>query len=188
MQLKDCLCGKLILCLCEGNAEFDIVNKLLDSNMLVFSCKNLIDGKVHLRQSVSCIEDKYLSYDFEGKRVVILRIIDSKKEQFNLSRSFQGRFDIINIITSPEIETLIILDKGDYTDFLKVKSFTKPSIFCKEQYGMKNIKCKSFMEVYFHNTDQLLKAIKSYSEQAQSSNHSLYDLFNDSTKQHIDGL
>lgn len=49
MSIADRLRDKRILCICEGAAEMDIMNMLLENNRLIFTNEELIDNKVHKR-------------------------------------------------------------------------------------------------------------------------------------------
>lgn len=48
---------------------------------------------------------------FSGK-ISVVRILDSRRENFKLSRAYRDKVDVINIITAPEIEMLIIFSEG----------------------------------------------------------------------------
>lgn len=85
MSIKDTLQEKYILCLCEGAAELDILNRLLDQNLLVFTRNDLIEETLHYRKKVSDIEERFLGLSY-NKEVVILRVIDSKNEQLKLGK------------------------------------------------------------------------------------------------------
>jgi len=175
VSLKSKIEDKYILCLCEGNAEKEIIEKLIDNELLIFKKPNLIDGRVFKRMRVRAVEERFLGYAYE-KEVAILRIIDSNKEKFKLSKPYKGRFDIINIITKPEVEILIILDKGDYDDYCKYKTKEKPSTYCKKKYGLKHIKRRDFMRDYFFDIDRLLNSLKIYNSVKIHDNYCLYDL------------
>ena len=57
---------------------------------------------------------------------------------------------------------LIIIHKGMYSDYYKVKSHTNPSDFCKDRLKLSSVKSKEFIEDYFADIDDLLNAIKKY--------------------------
>ncbi|MFO7887697.1 MAG: hypothetical protein R6U59_05200 [Eubacteriales bacterium] len=174
MQIDKVLKDKYILCICEGNAEKDIMNILLEDGLLIFNREDLIEDKVHKRMSVKKIEDNYLGLSY-NKELVILRIIDSRNEKFTLSKAYRDRFKIITAITNPEIEILIVIDKGDYDEFCKNKSKEKPSVFCKRVYSYKGIKRKGFMNDYFKDSKKLLDAIKEHNRYKKSKILTLYD-------------
>ena len=70
--------------------------------------------------------------------------------------------DVINVISAPEIEMLIIFNEGEYNNFKK--SGKKPSTFCKEDLKMAEVKSYDFVKNYFSNPRSLVAAIKKYHE------------------------
>ena len=60
----------------------------------------------------------------------VIRCRDGKK--------FEQKIDVINVITAPEIEMLIIFAENQYKEFKK--SGKKPSDFCKENLRMSDVK------------------------------------------------
>ena len=96
---------------------------------------------------------------FEDK-VTIFRILDSRRENFNISKAYKNKVDVINVITAPEIEMLIIHSEGMYNKFKNSK--LEPSEFCKSTLHIKNIKSYEFIKEYFKSPDKLLKAINEY--------------------------
>ena len=71
-------------------------------------------------------EEKYLRKGFLEK-ISVIRILDSRRENY-----------VINVITAPEIEMLIIFNEDKYKEFKK--SGKKPSDFCKEDLKMTSVK------------------------------------------------
>ena len=84
--------------------------------------------------------------------------------------------DVINVITAPEIEMLIIFNEDKYKEFKK--SGKKPSDFCKEDLRMASVKAYSFVKDYFSDPDILLAAIKKYHEMSKirKDEYTLLDL------------
>lgn len=84
--------------------------------------------------------------------------------------------DVINVITAPEIEMLIILNEGKYAEFKKSRK--RPSDFCKEDLKMPDVKSYLFVKNYFCNTDTLIQAIKKYHEvsKIRKGEYTLLDL------------
>ena len=166
------LSGKYILCMAEGAAEQEAMEILLESNRLRFTSDDLIDKKILPRMSVSKLEEGYLSLQY-SKPVVILRIIDSRKEKLRLSRQYQNRFEVITINTHPEIEMLLILKNGDYDDYCKTKSKEKPSEYCKRRYGYrKNVSV--FRDSF--TQEELIMAISKFDSMLGHNELSLKDL------------
>lgn len=172
----DILNTSLIACICEGGAETVIMNILLDNDLLIFNREQLIDENVLLRTSVKEFEKRYLRREFDQK-ILILRIIDSRSEEFNLSKAYRCQVDVINVITAPEIEMLVIVSKDKYKDFCK-SGIKKPSDYCKSILKIKNIKSPVFLEKYFADPKFLVKSIKEYNRihKQKSNEASLYDL------------
>jgi len=148
-----------IACICEGSAEQAIMELLLDSNMLIFDSEKLLDEEIIRSRSAKKFENTYLRKGFSTK-ITILRILDSRRENFNLSKAYKDKISVIDIITAPEIEMLIILNENKYNDFKK--SGMKPSDFCKINLSFKNVKRYNFVKEYFNNINKLIESIHEY--------------------------
>ena len=142
---------KIIACICEGSAERAIVNKLMDEGKLIFSRDDLLDNEVIRCRSASSFQEKYLRKGFT-KKITVYRILDSRREDFRLHKAYKSKIDVINVITAPEIEMLVIINEGKYSQYSKVKSKTKPS----------ELKSNEFITEYFSNIDDLINAIFEY--------------------------
>ena len=60
-------------------------------------------------------------------------MLDRENEKFEIKNAaYSEKIDVVNIVTSPEIEMLIICSEGKYEDYCKVKSKMSPSKFCKQ--------------------------------------------------------
>ena len=101
--------SKYIACICEGAAEQAIIECLLDANKLIFTYDDMIEGEVIRCRSAKKFEERYLRKGFDEK-ITVLRILDSRREKFKLSKAYAPKIDVINVITAPEIEMLIILN------------------------------------------------------------------------------
>lgn len=98
----------------------------------------------------------------------VIRCRDGKK--------FEQKIDVINVITAPEIEMLIIFAENQYKEFKK--SGKKPSDFCKENLRMSDVKTYDYVFNYFSNSGILVEAIKEYHRTAKSpkGEYTLLDL------------
>lgn len=150
---------KYVACICEGGAEQKIMELLLDANCLIFTYDDLLDGEVLRCRSAESFEKQYLRKGFTEK-ITVLRILDSRRENFKLSKAYADKIKVINIITAPEIEMLIILSENKYAEFKKTGK--KPSTYCKENLKYRNVKSQSFIADYFCNIDVLIAAIMEY--------------------------
>ncbi|MCC8013783.1 MAG: hypothetical protein LIO87_01180 [Eubacterium sp.] len=156
--------SNIIACICEGAAEQTIIEMLLDNDLLIFKRENLIDEKIIRIRKAENFEKIYLRKGFDEK-ITILRVIDSRRERFKLSKAYEYKVDVITVITAPEIEMLVILSEGKYDAFKKGN--TKPSIFCKEALGFSDVKSPIFLKKYFRDVKSLIKAIEEYHRMAK---------------------
>lgn len=157
---------KYVACICEGGAERAIIDILLESNLLIFSNDDLIDNKVIRKRSARYFEDNYLRMEYDDK-VSVVRILDSKNEAFSLRTAYKDKVKVINVVTAPEIEILIILSEGRYDDFKKSRK--KPSNYCKEDMDIGYTKSYDYTYKYFNDANKLLKAINEYSRITRKS-------------------
>lgn len=158
------MAGKYILCLCEGNAEIAIMQRLLEHDLLPFQKEDLIEERFIKRTSVKNIQRDYLNRSFD-KPVYILRIIDSRTESFELSKAYQPKISsIYSFITRPEIEILIIIAEGDYQVYTSSAPNLrmKPSSYCKYKYRVDHIKSFEGVYRYFSDIRKLVTSIETY--------------------------
>lgn len=114
--------GNLVACICEGNAELEIMQLLLNNEKLGFIEEDLLDEKLFTGslRSAKNLETRYLTQTFEpNQQVEVLRIIDSKSEKYAIRGAFKTKIagEIMNCYTRPEIEMLIILHEGHYEKY-----------------------------------------------------------------------
>lgn len=128
--------AKYIGCICEGNAERAIIDILLDNHKLIFEREDLIEEKVLVKCRKGKDFEKYLKKGFSEK-ITVYRILDSRRENFKINKLYKDKIDIINVVTSPEIEMLIICNEGKYDDYKKKKE--KPSDYCKRSLKYKDV-------------------------------------------------
>ena len=167
--------SKYKACICEGAAESAIIDILLDNDLLIFSREELLEESVLRCRNAKTFEERYLRKGFDDK-ISVIRILDSRGEQFRLSKAYTHKVSVINVVTAPEIEMLIIHSEGAYEKFKH--SGKKPSDFCKADLKMHNVKSYDFDLEYFNDTAKLVKAIKEYKRNANipKGEYSLIDL------------
>lgn len=156
--------GKYIACICEGGAERAIIDLLLDNHKLFFEREDLLEGEVLRCRNGKQFQERYLRKGFTGK-ITIYRILDSRRENFNIGKAYEPKVDVKNVITAPEIEMLIICNEDKYEEYQneKRKNFDlKPSTYCKSILKYKNVKCYDFVLRYFSDIDVLIKALHEY--------------------------
>lgn len=151
--------AKYVACICEGASEAAIIDILLDHDMLIFRRKEMLDERVLRCRNANIFETRYLRKGFSDQ-ISVIRILDSRREAFRLSRAYENKVDVINVVTAPEIEMLIILSEGKYEEYKK--SYKKPSAFCKENLKMPGVKSYRFVREYFEDPFVLEESIKEY--------------------------
>lgn len=162
-------------CICEGAAENAIMDILLDHGLLIFNREEMIEEEVIRCRGGKKFEEKYLRKGFKDK-ISVIRILDSRREDFKLSKAYESKVDVINVITAPEIEMLIIFHEDKYKEFKKTGK--KPSIFCKEDLKMSEVKSYDFVKEYFSDPMVLIASIKKYHEMSKvpKGEYTLLDL------------
>ena len=167
--------AKMKACICEGAAEHAVIDVLLENDLLIFTREEMLDEGVIRCRDGKTFETRYLRKGF-NEMISIIRILDSRRENFKLSKAYESKVDVINVITAPEIEMLIIFNEDKYGEFKK--SGKKPSLFCKENLKMSSVKSYDFVKDYFQNPAILVKAIKKYNEMSKikKGEYTLLDL------------
>lgn len=144
---------------CEGVCERYIVEKLLEDGLLVFPPEQ-VRAVTNIR-GAKRIQSEFLDFDYEWP-VSIIRLLDSKRENFKLGRLYKDRFEVCNVYTRPEVEMLNIIDKGQFAQYTnKFRSSMKPSMYCRDILGLGNVKDEGFPESYW-STESLVAAIMGY--------------------------
>lgn len=80
--------AKYKACICEGPAEKAIMDILLDNNLLIFAREEMLEEQVIRCREGKRFEERYLRKGFNGQ-ISVIRILDSRRENFKLSRAYQ---------------------------------------------------------------------------------------------------
>ena len=148
-----------VACICEGAAEQAVMDILIEEGKLIFAEDVLLNGEVIRSRTAKKFEETYLRKEFK-KKITVLRILDSRRESFKLSKAYIDKVKVIDIITAPEIEMLIILNERKYEDFKR--SGMKPNKFCKVKMKYHSVKTYKFVKDYFSDVDKLILSIEEY--------------------------
>lgn len=141
---------------CEGTAEQVAVETLLEADALVFPAGDVVD--VTRVRKASDIQDEYLKFDYDWP-VCVVRVLDSRKERFKLGNLYAGRFPVASYVTHHEIEVLAIIREGAWRRWHG--SRMKPSDFCKQELGMREVKREGFLRGYW-DANSLMAAAREY--------------------------
>ena len=129
---------------------------LLDADKLIFKRDDLLEGELLRCRSGKNFEEQHLRKGFTEK-ITVLRILDSRREQFRLSKAYEHKIEVINV---PEIEMLVIFNEDKYEEYKK--SGKKPSDFCKTDLKYLNVKSTDFVKRYFADITSLIASIVEY--------------------------
>ena len=164
-----------VACICEGSAEQAIMEILLEADALIFEKQKLIDDEIIRCRGAKAFEERYLRKGYE-ESITVIRVLDSKKEKFNLGKAYLGKVKIINIVTAPEIEILTIIKENRYEEFKKTRK--KASEFCKSDLSLKKVKNYDFVREYFSDVEDLKMCINKYArlKKCRDGDYTLSDL------------
>ena len=167
--------AKYKACICEGAAENAVMDILLDAELLVFSREEMLEEAVIRCRDGKKFEQKYLRKGF-AEKISVIRILDSRREKFKIGKAYEHKIDVINVVTAPEIDMLIIFAENQYKEFKK--SGKKPSDVCKENLKMRDVKSYKHVLDYFRDSSVLVAAIKEYHRTARipKGEYTLLDL------------
>ena len=151
---------QVIAVIVEGGAEAAILDILLDYDKLIFRRDDILEGRVLRTRNARTFESTYLVNAFPKGGIVIYRILDSHKEEFRISNRYRHITTVVNVVTAPEIEMLMILLEKKYEEYKK-RHF-KPSEYCKTVLKMKRCKEYSFVKEYYSDYEKLIASIEEY--------------------------
>lgn len=157
--------------LCEGASEIAIINILLDNKMLKFDDLMLHHFEPLLDRGVKAFERDYLNKDEE--KIQIIRVLDSKNTnnlEFKLSLAYRQKVKLINCVTAPEIEILMIIAHEKYQEFTnRYGSKIKASTYVKTILKIKKPKSTKTINKEFSNPELLRDAILKYAQYTPKS-------------------
>ena len=111
------------------------------------------------------LENEILSMQFEDELMLLL--VQDNSNQPKISSMYAQKIDeTVMVITTPEIEMLLIHHLGYYHDYARLKTVKKekPSKYIAEKIGVRpsKVKSKEYIQKVF-TADTLMIAIKKYS-------------------------
>lgn len=168
----------------EGPAESTYLNILLDGDCLRFARERLLNEQVlsHRYRKAINFQRDFLGFTYEEQLLILL--VQDRLTTYKIKKPYNEKINrCIHIITSPEIEMLMIHHFGLYNEFKKSDTKRKggimPSVYLAEQLGKKAsiIKSCNFIKDTF-SADSLVNAINEHYKKSQrkSREYHLRDL------------
>ncbi len=93
--------AKYKACICEGSAEEAIIDILVDNDLLIFTRDEMLEERVIRCRSAKRFEERHLRKGFD-EQISVIRILDSRREEFRVSKAYEQKIDVINVITAPD--------------------------------------------------------------------------------------
>ena len=168
-----------IVLMYEGSAEKAILETLIDNDLLKINRTDLLEEELFQRCALSKFCKSHMGHEMDNT-VVLIRVIDSLRENVKIPVSYQHKFEtkVITILTRPEIEILNILAENKYSDFSKNHHGQRPKEYCIQTLGYKsNYKFnKNYWDLNNNTHLGLVDSIKEYTRIANSNEFTLGDL------------
>ncbi|WEV59089.1 hypothetical protein OZX67_00450 [Bifidobacterium sp. ESL0728] len=193
-----------VLFSCEGVAESVIITALVEQDLTFLDIDNIItdpltDACYTLERKGSSIVQQYLNQDY-GSDVFVLCVQDQVNHKISLGPARRNGLTLgpgtqpvhqsvaLNITTHPEIEMLVICRENATEQYEhwkqskrhKKETKLKPSLFCKEELGMSDVKERRFLAEYWRDGDKLVETLLKYqhiaSRKKQHNDFMLADL------------
>ena len=160
--------NNLIAIIVEGQTELAIMTLLLEKNALIYDEDDLLNGEIITTRKGNNFAKRYLNKGFGSRKIKILRILDSKNENFKLPLVYRKKIsEVKNLRTRPEIEILDIIYNDDYQKYTNnYKSKLKPSEYVKQYYSdLKKVKSyKDNYDFWNQHFDKLITVLKQYKQ------------------------
>lgn len=171
--------NRFVLFSCEGTAEGVIVQTLYDNDLLIVPQERVVKDVVMVnrpytrKRKASEIADLYFAMDYEADGadgLAIARIVDSGSGKFEFPKRRQNGTEVLSFITRPEIEMLAIHNEDAFSLWQRLSRKNRqlrPSDFCRQELGLRDIKEKDFLERYWSNPCNLVASIRMHAEKTK---------------------
>lgn len=143
----------IVACICEGNSEKYLISMLLEQNKLIFVEEQLLDGDFFQGKyrNPEVFSSQYLTMDYGSTKIVVLSIQDNKNS-YHLKKPYSNKIKNTHlVVTSPELEILMIHSLGLYDQYQRVKKSKKPSVYLAETLNKKTsiIKSQDYIREFY---------------------------------------
>lgn len=172
----------IVACICEGNSEKYIMSILLEKDKLIFSEDQLLDNQFFQGKyrNPEVFSAQYLTMDYKdpeiGLREVVVLVVKDDKRNYVIKKPYSDRVKSkYLVVTSPELEMLMIHASGLYDEYKNKYSRKNPSLFLADEWGKKRsiIKSEKFIRDFFEK-NSLVDAIKQHSQKTKRVNQYMF--------------
>lgn len=160
--------GQYVLFVCEGVAEQYILTTLIERGELTIPADFIVPNQLRgtwyfTRKESKQMLDRFLNMSYGEHPLLIVRIVDSDSDVLRVPRGYEHAAEVVNLRTHPEIEMLVIVNEGMYGKYTNGSKRAKPSDYCKQTLGLKQVKSRAWLERYWAEPGRLEHALKEYS-------------------------
>lgn len=163
----------------EGAAEGVIIKRLYESGLLVTPPQHIVrdvmtfEPFTRLRVAKK-IAQSYLNVGYQtdtASELLVARIVDSETPSFVFPGQYKDMAIVRNFATSPEVEMLAIYKENKWNDWERQSRKNhnlKPSEYCMQNLGLREIKSTAFLLEYWDDAEELCSCIKQYAQHRPS--------------------
>ena len=160
--------GQYVLFVCEGVAEQYILTTLIERGELTIPADFIVPNQLRgtwyfTRKESKQMLDRFLNMSYGEHPLLIVRLVDSDSDVLRVPRGYEHAAEVVNLRTHPEIEMLVIINEGMYGKYTNGSKRAKPSDYCKQTLGLKQVKSRAWLERYWAEPGRLEHALKEYS-------------------------
>lgn len=168
-EARSLLRDRYVLFSCEGKAECVIIERLVEDDCLVVAKDHVVkdpNGRpfTTIRKAKRLEQTSFIGPNYEGG-LLIARIVDVNPGAFRLSKLVAQTTKVLDFVTRPEIEALVLVRENAWDAFEKrSKSERKlnASDWCIQHLKMGDVKDEGFLKEYWHDSEVLCRTIRSY--------------------------
>lgn len=172
--------SKLYLIMCEGEDEKAFLDVLIEKDLFIYSEDQLLNGRIyHARNLKAKTMKPELSIPLntldKSKVIHVIRVMDKNNDALKIPSEYRDKIspEITDVLTTPELEILCIINEGLISDFYKVKSKLKPSEFYKI-HSKHYSKSRAWFNDYFFqlSNEQIRSLLQTYDQERKRAHPS----------------
>ena len=128
-------------------------------------------------RKIKDLQNEFFGVDYPHG-LMIVRIKDNSNENFVIPKLYRHNIIYRDVITRPEIESLVLAREGEYANWYQHgKSKIKPSKWCEQKLGFgKQLKTYSFLCEYWNSADEIVDSIHKYDSLLGTHKHDQLNL------------